>query len=140
MEVLIMDRLVVKTEGLALRCEICHQSDCLDASTQICQRCQDVIIPASAQQVWQPPLPYRRYPGVGRYVAGLMLFLLLFNMLGPIISLSLVGLTFISIGTYRLFYIQPRHRNRWLDTIINLVLINLGLVISYLAGRTLFHY
>jgi hypothetical protein len=135
-----MDRLVVKSEGLALRCEICHQSDCLDLDTQICQRCRDITIPPSAQRQLQPPLPYRRYPAIGRYVAGLMLFLLIFNLLGPIITFGVTGLTLLTIGSYRLFHPHPNRHHRLLDTLINLLIINLGLVISYLAGRTLFHY
>ncbi|MBI4750108.1 MAG: hypothetical protein HY774_16605 [Acidobacteria bacterium] len=40
-----MERLQIKKEYLAQRCEICHQADCFDPVSNICTRCQSVTIP-----------------------------------------------------------------------------------------------
>lgn len=33
----------VRSVSLAVRCEVCHQADCYDPTTNICSRCQDVL-------------------------------------------------------------------------------------------------
>jgi hypothetical protein len=37
-----MRNLTIKTETLAARCEVCHQSDCFDAENNYCARCADI--------------------------------------------------------------------------------------------------
>ncbi len=44
----------VKSVSLAVRCEICHQSDCYDPVTNTCSRCQDVL------HLVAPPKPLRQ--------------------------------------------------------------------------------
>ncbi len=40
-----MSEIIIHREGLAERCEICHQEDCFDAIRNFCLRCQGVINP-----------------------------------------------------------------------------------------------
>lgn len=40
-----MSEIIIHREGLAERCEICHQEDCFDAFRNFCSRCQAVINP-----------------------------------------------------------------------------------------------
>lgn len=46
-----VNKLIVKNESLPYRCDICHQSDCFDAQTNCCLRCQNVqILPPTGAQ------------------------------------------------------------------------------------------
>ncbi|MEW6732042.1 MAG: hypothetical protein AB1489_12010 [Acidobacteriota bacterium] len=38
------NKLKIRTESLPERCEICHQADCFDATTNHCSRCADITI------------------------------------------------------------------------------------------------
>lgn len=38
-------KLQIKTESLPQRCEICHQADCFEASSNFCSRCADIRLP-----------------------------------------------------------------------------------------------
>ena len=41
-----MKKLKVKTQSLPGRCEVCHQTDLFDASTNFCSRCNSVVEPS----------------------------------------------------------------------------------------------
>jgi hypothetical protein len=40
-----MSEIIIQKEGLATRCEICHQDDCFDAIRNFCFRCEALINP-----------------------------------------------------------------------------------------------
>ncbi|HNB70057.1 MAG TPA: hypothetical protein PLS70_02905 [Acidobacteriota bacterium] len=47
-----MNQLIIKTEGKPSKCEVCHQSDVFDATTQVCGRCQDLAsVPSASKPV-----------------------------------------------------------------------------------------
>ncbi len=53
----------VRSVSLAVRCEVCHQSDCYDPETNICSRCHDVlplVVPRKS-----PPEP--AFDSLGRF-------------------------------------------------------------------------
>jgi hypothetical protein len=45
---LLMNKLKIKTETLAQRCEICHQADCFDPERNYCTRCAGVETEAAS--------------------------------------------------------------------------------------------
>jgi hypothetical protein len=53
--------LVIRKEGMAERCEICHQSDQLDPATGDCRRCSSIAIPQTIATPLPPPAPPAEY-------------------------------------------------------------------------------
>jgi hypothetical protein len=51
-----MNNLQFKNEFLPLRCEICHQSDCFDAITNFCQRCDTSLAIEKLKQYSLTPI------------------------------------------------------------------------------------
>jgi hypothetical protein len=50
-----VSKLTIKTEFQALRCEVCHQADLFDTTTNLCARCDKYLSIQQEKQHWTLP-------------------------------------------------------------------------------------
>src|SRR5215813_1630277 len=99
--------LKVRNEGVIQRCEICHQSDCLDPQTGRCTRCCDLVVPEdpllTRHEEEKPSgwiIPFGRTPLTQAIAAVLALFFSA-SFIGPYGAALLGGLGCFLIGLRR---------------------------------------
>jgi hypothetical protein len=88
-----MDEFIVKTQTLPMRCEVCHQSDCFDAYSNICSRCQGIEKLKIKSVALNPRAPFvqlRPRTFLYSYGAGAIAPPLLIFTLGPLFGFNLL--------------------------------------------------
>lgn len=126
--------LTVRSEGQPARCEICHQSDCLDLETLECSRCNGLVLlaeplytrEAKEEQFSGLVIPFRR-TRAARATAGLLAAAVGASIVGPVGALFFTGLMFFLIGARRVLADAQFTGNPAVDLILNLTLMSAGL-------------
>jgi hypothetical protein len=90
-----MAAIQIKKELLPKRCEICHQSDCFDAQTNSCRRCNQIMAIISSQ-----------HSGAPRRLFFLSIFKMLFTFFACGLSAGIIfcAITSSSINQVKIFY------------------------------------
>jgi hypothetical protein len=132
--------LKIRNESAPLRCEICHQSDCLDFHTGECIRCRDIIIPepllTPLYEEEKPTgwvIPFGKAP-MSRTITILLIIVFGMSIVGPLGVLFGVGISCFISGARRVLIGKKVTGYTKFDLVINLLLMNVGLVSCYLSG------
>ncbi|MEW6734498.1 MAG: hypothetical protein AB1489_24450 [Acidobacteriota bacterium] len=127
--------LKVRHESAPSRCEICHQSDRLDPETGECARCRNVELPplptfANGHEEEHPNgliIPFSRMKAA-RTITALLALAFITPVIGPFGTIFFVGLCCFLAGAQRVLADRELTGRPKLDLILNLLLMNIGLV------------
>jgi hypothetical protein len=130
----------VRNEGNPDRCEICHQSDCLDPETLECSRCCDLDIPlpllttqSDKEEMTGLIIPFRQSPLTG-IVSVILAVALSVNIVGPVGLIFLVGLAIAAVGIRRVFADSSITNYPTIDLLLNLAIMSAGLAGCFYSG------
>src|SRR5438093_12145922 len=123
----------VRSEGTPVRCEICHQSDCLDPHTGECARCRDLVIPEEhllTRNEEEKPIgfmiPFTRTRAT-QVTSVLLAVAFVTTLIGPLGAVFFIGLCCFVIGLRRV--LSDSELTGWprIDLALNLTLMSAGL-------------
>lgn len=124
----------VRNEGSPLRCEICHQSDCLDEETFECLRCRNIPLPelpinASYKEESFNGLviPFGRLREGRSIIAAVLAMLFAINMIGLPATVFISGMCFFITGINRVLTEREITGKPSFDFALNLSLMSAGL-------------
>jgi hypothetical protein len=122
----------VRNEGTPVRCEICHQSDCLDPFTGVCSRCRDLVIPEeliiSRGEEEKPAgliIPFTRTVAT-QVISALLAVAFGITLVGPVGVIFFAGLCCFIAGLRRFLADSELTGRPSLDLIINFSLMSAG--------------